>query len=325
MTRLRLAIVAVLIAGLSASPVLAETWTVTRAKVDDRKAVIATVEPVRQLPARARIGGTIAEVKVREGDQVAAGDRLALVVDQKLALQMQTLDARIQAQQAQRDQARLDFDRAQELRRSGTGPQVRVEEARTQLDIADRTLKAVRSEREVIVQQTAEGAVLAPSGGRVLKVVAAAGSVVLPGEAIATIATENYILRLQLPERHARFLKAGDPILIGSRGLQDEPGEALRPGRVKLVYPEIDQGRVLADVEVPGLGDYFVGERTRVYVATGAREALLVPKDALYRRFGVDYVRLKDGTEVVVQVGMPVGEGVEVLSGLRAGDVVVRP
>ena len=29
---------------------------VTRQQVDDRKAVIATVEPVRELPARARIG-----------------------------------------------------------------------------------------------------------------------------------------------------------------------------------------------------------------------------------------------------------------------------
>ena len=42
-------------------------------------------------------------------------------------------------------------------------------------------------------------------------------------------------------------------------------------GRVRLVYPEIQGGRVIADVEVAGLGDYFVGERTRVYVADGER------------------------------------------------------
>ena len=103
---------------LAFTPVVAaaENWTVTSSTVDDRKAVIATVEPVHELPARSRIGGTIAELKVKEGDRVAANDRIALVVDPKLSLQMQGLDARIQAQQAQRDQARLDFDRAQELR-----------------------------------------------------------------------------------------------------------------------------------------------------------------------------------------------------------------
>ena len=316
---------AVLILGLTPVVAAAQTLTVTRTTVDDRKAVIATVEPVRELPARSRIGGTIAELKVREGDRVAANDRIALVVDPKLSLQMQGLDARILGQQAQRDKARLDFERAQELRRSGTVTQARFDEARTQLDIAERNLKALQSERDVIVQQSAEGAVLAPVAGRVLKVPIAAGSVVLSGETIATIASENYILRLQLPERHASFIKAGDTILIGARGLQEENQETLRQGRVKLVYPEIDQGRVIADVEVEGLGDYFVGERTRVYVATGTRDALVVPQDFVYRRFGVSYVKLADGSEVVVQLGLPVDNGLEVLSGLHDGDVITKP
>ncbi len=99
--------------------------------VDDRKAVIATVEPVHELLARARIGGTIATLTVKEGDRVAAGDRIALVADQKLVLQMQALQSRIQAQQAERDQAQTDFDRAQELRRSGVVSQAQLDQART--------------------------------------------------------------------------------------------------------------------------------------------------------------------------------------------------
>jgi hypothetical protein len=160
----------------------------------------------------------------------------------------------------------------------------------------------------------------------VLGVPIAVGSVVLAGETIATLAADNYILRLQLPERHARFMKAGDTILVGARGLQQEDGpETLRRGRVVLVYPQIDQGRVIADALVEGLGDFFVGERTRVYVATGMRDALVVPADYVYSRFGVSYLKLKDGTEVAVQAGLPVDGGVEILSGVREGDVVVRP
>ena len=312
-----------LLAGLL-QPAAAQP-TVTRQQVDDRKAVIATVEPVRELPARARIGGTIVALAVREGDQVAAGDRIALVVDPKLALQIQALESRIQAQSAAREQAQIDFNRMQQLRASGTVSQAQLDQMRTRLDVAIRTFEALGSDRDVVEQQSTEGAVLAPAAGRVLKVPVSIGIVVLAGETIATLATDNYILRLQLPERHARFMKAGDTILVGARGLQQQDQETLRHGRVRLVYPQIDQGRVIADAEVDGLGDFFVGERTRVYVATGKRDALVVPADVLYRRYGVSYVKLKDGTEVVVQPGLPVDGGIEVLSGLNEGDVVVRP
>ena len=76
--------------GLNASPPAsyAADQTAKLQTVDDRKAVIANVEPVRQLLARARIGGTITSLAVREGDRVNAGDRIAVIVDQKLLLQM---------------------------------------------------------------------------------------------------------------------------------------------------------------------------------------------------------------------------------------------
>jgi RND family efflux transporter MFP subunit len=322
---IRSLIAAVVVAVACAFPALAQEQTVEKRSVDDRKAVIATVEPVHELLARARLGGTIATLTVREGDRVTAGDRIALVADEKLILQMQALQSRIQAQQAERDQAQTDFNRAQELRRAGVVSQSQLDQARTRLDVAERNLQALRSDRQVIEQQAAEGAVLAPGAGRVLKVPVSEGSVVISGETIGSIAADNYILRLQLPERHARFMKAGDAILVSARGLQPQEEETLRRGRIVLVYPQIDNGRVIADAEVEGLGDYFVGERTRVYVATGKRDALVIPEDYVYRRFGVSYAKLKDGTEVVVQVGLPVEGGIEILAGLHAGDVVVKP
>jgi hypothetical protein len=146
---------------------------------------------------------------------------------------------------------------------------------------------------------------------------------VLPGETIATIAEDHYIFRLQLPERHARFLRAGDVVQIGARG---EAGDGERTeGRVRIVYPEIQGGRVVADVDAPGIGDYFVGERTRVYVATGERSAIVVPRTYVYRRAGVDFVRLKDGAEIVVQLGSGDEKSVEILAGLKDGDEIVTP
>jgi multidrug efflux system membrane fusion protein len=307
-------------------PLRAAEVPVRQAMVDDRKAVIATVEPVHVLQARARIGGTIANLTVREGDRVTAADRIALVVDPKLALQIQALQARISAQQAQLAQAQIDFDRASELRRTGAGSQATLDTARTALDVAQRTLQAQRADQQVVEQQAAEGAVLAPAAGRVLKVPLPEGTVVMPGETVATIATDNYILRLSLPERHARNLAAGDTILIGQRGLEaTQAAETLRSGRVVLVYPQIENGRVIADVEVSGLGNYFIGELTRVWISTGKRAALVVPAEAVFRRFGVRYVRLKNGLDVVVQVGELLPGGIEILAGLNPGDIVVTP
>lgn len=314
----------------AATAAAAGEFVVQGARVDDRKAVIATVEPVRQLVARARIGGTIVTLKVKEGERVAAGAELARVVDQKLALQMQALDSRIRSQQAQRDQAKIDYDRQQELMRRGVTTQAQLDQARTGFDVAERNLTAMRGDREVIVQQASEGAVLAPGAGRVLTVPVSLGRVLLPGETVATLAEDRYILRLSLPERHARFMRAGDSVLIGARGANGQEAGAgaaggTIAGRVRLVYPEIQGGRVVADVDVEGLGDYFVGERTRVYVSTGQRETLVVPQGAVYTRAGVQFVRLKDGAEVVVQAGAVGPEGVEILSGLKAGDTVLTP
>ena len=312
--------------GIAASSSSSAAETVVHvAPLEDLKAVIASVEPVHQLVARARIGGTVTALKIKEGDVVIAGAEIASVADQKLFLQMQGLDQRIRSQQAQRDKAKADFDRAQELLQRGVTTKVVFDQAKTTLDVADRTLAAIRSDRGVIEQQAAEGAVLAPGAGRILTVPVSIGRVVMPGETIATLAEDRYILRLQLPERHARFMRAGNSVQIGGRGLHEEPGDARRQGRVRIVYPEIQGGRVIADVDVEGLGNYFVGERTRVYVTTGKRETILVPRAAIYRRAGVDYIRLKDGAEIVIQTGERRGEDVEILSGLQDGDAVVTP
>ncbi len=82
------------------SAVFAAQQIVRLRAVDDQKAVIATVEPVNELLACARIGGTITTLSVKKGDRVTAGDRIALLADQKLALQMQALQSHVQAPQA---------------------------------------------------------------------------------------------------------------------------------------------------------------------------------------------------------------------------------
>lgn len=306
--------------------------TVAIRPAEDLKAVYATVESVRETRARARIGGTVTALRIAEGDKVAAGQVLATVRDPKLTLHLAALDARLRSLEAQQRQAEADLGRARQLHASGTGTQQKRDDAQTALDVVRAGIAAMKAERSVTEEQLREGEVLAPAGGRVLRVEVVGGAVVMPGEPVAALATETYVLRLRLPERHARFMREGDPVLVGDRGLAAprDPG-ALRRGRVVRIYPELAGGQVVADAEVSGLGDFFVGERVRVHVATGTRDAIVIPPDYLARRYGTDFVRLAGGAEVPVQVGGAVPAsadrpgGMEILSGLRPGEVIEKP
>lgn len=306
------------------------THEVAPVVVTDEKAVFATVESSSVLPARARIAGTVAELAVKEGDRVERGQVVATIGDEKLVLQMKSLDAQIAGLEAQLSQAQTDLTRTESLFERGTVARTRLDEARTTHNVASNALRARTAERSVIQQQLSEGAVLAPSAGRVLKVPVRSGAVVMAGETVVTVAEQNFVLRLRVPERHARFLKAGDSVRIDGAELGQTGAKF---GKVVLVYPQIEDGRVVADARVDGLGDYFVTERIRVWVAGGERAAFVVPATFVTTRFGIDTVALRRNgatVEVPVQRGRALPrpgmtDGLEILSGLAAGDQLVRP
>jgi multidrug efflux system membrane fusion protein len=306
-------------------------FLVERQKVEDIKAVFGTVQAVVEVPARARISGTLQELSVDDGSLVQKGEVLARIVDQKLILQRKALDARIAAFQSSVDNIQLEYDRAKKLFDRGTIAQARIDQLETQLAVASNTLKASEAERAVLEQQLSEGEVLAPASGRVLDVPVTAGSVVMGGEVIAMVAQEGFLLRIEVPERHARFMKVGDAVSLTRE--DDGNGDGGSKGEVVKVYPQIRQGRVIADAEVPGLGDFFVGERIEAAMSVGTRDAFVIPQDYVTTRFGLDFVKVagKDGAalEVVVQLGRTrLVDGVpfvEVHSGLKGGDTLVRP
>ncbi len=309
----------------------AETHLVAAATISDDKAVFATVEAPKPVPARVRTGGTVARLAIKEGDEVTAGQVIATVGDEKLALQMKSLDAQIAGLEAQLGQTKTDLSRAESLFERGTTPKARLDEARTAVNVAENALRARIAERSVLERQMTEGQVLAPTAGRVLSVSYTIGAVVLPGEVVATIAEQNFVLRLRVPERHAQFLKVGDRVRIDGA----EIGQSgTRFGTISLVYPQIQDGRVTADAMVDGLGDYFVARRIRVWISGGERRAFVVPAAFVSTRFGIDYVTLQSGNEKTidapVQRGRPhptpdVPDGLEILSGIRPGDRLVRP
>ncbi len=307
---------------LLAAPAGASEFAVNSRDLADQKAVFATVESRNVVPARARIGGTIGALSAHDGDAVLPGQPIAVVGDAKLVLQLGALDAQIAGVQAQLAQSQADLSRAETLFRQGSGPRVTMDQARTAAEIAAATLRARTAEREVLRQNLAEGAVMAPVAGRVLQIPLTAGSVVLPGDTVAMIAEQRFILRLRVPERLATGLRPGDTVRLdtGQLGVTSKT-----VGRITLIYPQIAEGRVVADAEVDDLGDYFVGERIRVWIDAGTRRGIVIPPAYVRTRAGLDTVTLRGAGEIPVQRGQETGDGLEILSGLRDGDVLVTP
>jgi RND family efflux transporter MFP subunit len=320
----RKAVLALLFSAVGMPALAQAEYQVTTTVMDDRKAVFGTVQSLDMISARARNGGTTRDLGVDEGSAVTAGEVIARVEDPKLGLQMASLDARIRALDAQRQLAQTELARMQKLRASGTISQARLDEAQTNLNVVTGNRAALIAERAVVQEQMAEGEVMAPTDGRVLHVNVTEGSVVQPGEPLAVIAAERYVLRIELPERHARFIHEGDEVQVGRRGLATDSADEQRKGTIIKVYPQLSNGRVIADVQTANLGDYFVGERTLVYVATGRRKTILVPADYLHHRYGVTYAIVKGVGEVMVQDGQHVGNRIEILSGLKPDDVLLR-
>ncbi len=313
--------------GLLALPGLAPAgeFILQPLEVAETKALFGQIESRFVVPARSRIGGTITALDVTEGDEVDAGQVIARIVDEKLDLQLAAAEARLAAARSQLDNARTELARSESLLERGSTTVQAVDRVRTSVTVARNAVTELDSGKAVILQQMAEGDVKAPAGGRVLSIPTRLGEVVLPGEAVATIAAGQVFLRLAIPERHANGLSVGDRVAIGD-------GADPRGGRIEKVYPLIENGRVTVDVAVDGLSGAFIGQRVLVQVPVGTRQALAVPQAAIRRSAGLDLVAISTGgaarTVTVVPgpvVATPDGPMVEILSGLRAGDTVILP
>ena len=182
--------------------------------------------------------------------------------------------------------------------------------------VADQVLADVMTDKATVE-------IPSPVAGRVLDVPQTKGAVVMPGEPVAVVGGGGTFLRIAVPERHAAALKAGDRIEVLEGG-------ADREGVLARVYPLIEAGRVVADVEIAGLPDTFVGARMLVRLPVGDRAALLVPKADVVTRAGLDFIGVQGAEGAVLRSIVPgevqVVDGVEmveVISGLVAGDVVI--
>ncbi|MEE9272840.1 MAG: efflux RND transporter periplasmic adaptor subunit [Robiginitomaculum sp.] len=303
------------------------TLVVSEEIITDFRTVVARLESSDTLTARSRLPGVITRLNIDEGSVVKKGQVLATVLDESLNPQIAALDANIAGIEGQLTQLRQDFKRAQKLQKKGFYSTAKLDAARTAVTVTEKQLASVKAQRATLTSRRSKGKILAPTNARVTKVSVVKGSIVLPGEIIAHLATLEGVVRLSLPERHASQIKQGESLQL----LQPSRGNDIKYATISKIYPELSQGSVIADAIVQGGLEALVGERIDVLVPVGQRRALRIPKVYITTRYGIDFIRVHVGERRIdapVTLANPKADSegfVEVLAGLHSGDVIELP
>jgi RND family efflux transporter MFP subunit len=310
----------------SSPPPDGETLLLEAATVADMKSVAAEVTTRNSAQALARISGTLMSLSVREGDYVGKGQRIGMVVDARIAHETDALAAQVGAADAEAQRARAELARIRDLYDHKVYAKARLDQAVAASVAADALLEAARARQRASASIAEQGAILAPESGRVLRADIPAGSAVTAGMTVATITAGGPVLRIELPESMAGFVRPDARVELVGGG----PAGESRLARVIQVYPAITDGRVRVDAEAPGLSSGLIGRRAAVSIEVGQRTALMVPRRFVTTRSGIDTVEVigadKRPTAVAVQIAPGTdAHHVEILSGAVAGDTLFVP
>jgi RND family efflux transporter MFP subunit len=246
----------------------------------------------------------------------------------------------VQKAAAELEQAQQAFKRASELQRMKLIPQ-------QQMDDADANLKskkaayesALQSARNLRADIDAEQAnlKLAETGLRDAVIRAPFDAyvqrrLVSPGEFVKTqtavmslVKVDPLKLRAEVPEKMAPWVKVGQPMTLSVEALPDTPvtGQIARVSPA--VNPQTRSFPLEGRVPNPG-GGLKPGGFARVHIVTDLVERVLtVPASALQYRYGVNRVFVvKDGQlhATEIKIGDRVGDRVEVVSGVEAGQPI---
>ena len=108
--------------------------------VGDTFEFIGTIQPIEKVGVRARVEGYIQDVAFNGGQQVKRGDLLFQIEPAQYEAAVRAAEAQLSGAQATRNQAQRNFDRQNELVRSGVTARATLEDATANLENAEAQL-----------------------------------------------------------------------------------------------------------------------------------------------------------------------------------------
>jgi len=283
------------------------------------------VESARRTTVAARILAQIEEVRVNAGEEVAQGDVLVILDARDLESRVQQASEALKAAIAQRDRARQDLARADQLLQEGVTTRQRYDEAFSESQTAEAEVNRLQQSLDEAQTALSYTEIRAPVAGRVIDRLAEPGDTTVPGQALLRL-YDPATLRVDAPVREslAVGLKVGDVLRIELSALQETV-----TGPIDEIVPFAEPGArtLLVKVRLASDPRLFAGMFARIAVPAGERVQLLVPPGAVSRIGQLEFVTVvEDGHAArrMVTTGGRTNDGrLEILSGLKEGDWLV--
>jgi membrane fusion protein (multidrug efflux system) len=301
---------------VSGAEVRQETWEST---LD----AVGSVAAVQGVELRAELAGTVREIAFESGATAEAGQLL-------VQLDTSSEQAQLRSAEAQAELARLNLERARELRAQGVISQSEQDSSEA---ASRQTIGAVDGVRAVIAKKT----IRAPFAGRLGIRSVNLGQYVNAGDAIVSLQSLDPVyVDFNLPEQHLSQVRRTMAVRITT----DATPDRTFTGAVTALNPEVNAStrNIRIQATVPNRdGDLRPGMFARVeLVLPESKPYLVVPATSvLHAPYGDSVfvvneskdektgVTVKKVTMTTVRLGDTRGDFVAVASGLQAGQTVV--
>lgn len=277
--------------------------------------------PMREATLSTKLMASVTEVLVKEGDLVRAGQLLARLDARDIAAKSEQVQANVSAAQAQQAQAAAQVARMRALFADDAAPKAMLEAAETQLAQAEAGLRAATAAGAEVQAIGSYAEIRAPFAGRVTQRFVDPGAFAAPGAPILTVQDAAQLrLTVHVAPEAARDLRTGQVL---DATVEGRPAKA----RIEGVVPAMGNLYAVNAIVENRNGDHLSGSAAALLLGTGEHRAIAVPFDAIRHEGDLTGVVVRTSTGDAkrwVRLGARSGDLVEVTSGLRAGEQVVR-
>lgn len=310
----------------AAAPVAVRTVTLAASDVADGVQVSGSLHGAREAVLSAKVMGTVTAVRKLAGDRVRRGEVILVLDDREVAGNIGQAEGALAQAKAAAALAASNLARFEALKEKGAASQLELDQARYANDTAQGAVKQAEGAVSAAGSYRASAQVPAPFDGQVVDRMIEVGDMAAPGRPLVRVEdTSSLRLHVALAETQAVGAQVGDSVTVTVPSL---PGRSWT-GVVAEVVPAIDPATRthLVKIDVPQDASLRSGVFARAVFRSGSRAAVSVPQDAIVRRGGLVGVYVAENNKAVFRLvelaEAPVGGAFEVLSGLKAGDVVV--
>ncbi len=277
-----------------------------------------------------RLGGKIVARNVEVGSQVKIGDVLARLDPEDQQLGLRGAQSQLAAASSEYEQSKAELERYTDLYQKEFISKAEFDRRQNGYNIAKARLEQARVQLAATRNQTGYTELVADQSGLVTAIEVEVGQVVATGQAVMKLArTGEREVVINVPENRLKELSAAETIVIA---LWADP-DRIYKGRVREVSPSADPVTRTYPARISILNaDAAVklGMTANVDLRGDARTlAVLLPATAVFQDSGRSAVWVVDKASsqvklVPVETGTYVEDKVVVVSGLNAGDLVVR-